>query len=186
MLTETRHIESLYSDPKATRVGDTLEIRVNEVTESSLSATTDLQRQSSLDLAVGGFLGLPSNRGIGNFLGSGNSFNPTIDSSYEHSQSSQGTTTRNGTMTAIIPAVVTKVYPNGNLEVKGEKIVTLNGEDQLMNITGRVRPVDINFDNTVDSTRIAHAEISIRGRGVLNDAIGVGWATRILGWVWPF
>ncbi len=176
----------MFTDAKARFVGDVITVVVSETAESSQSATTNTQKTTSLDLQTGRLLGLPSNLGIANFLGSNNGFSPNIDAQTSRSNNGQGTTTRNGTLTATISCIVTDVLPNGNMHIEGKRVVTVNAEDQIMILKGIVRPVDVNFDNTVNSSQVANAEITLVGRGVVADEQRVGWATRILSWVWPF
>jgi flagellar L-ring protein precursor FlgH len=45
-------------------------------------------------------------------------------------------------------------------------------------IQGIVRPVDIQPDNTVPSTKVADASISYGGQGALADANAKGWLSR--------
>ena len=53
-------------------------------------------------------------------------------------------------------------------------------------ISGVVRPIDIDQENSVKSSMVADAEIEFVGRGVLTDNQKQGWLSRFLGWVWPF
>ena len=56
----------------------------------------------------------------------------------------------------------------------------------LIQISGIIRPEDVQPNNTILSTRIAQAEISYSGTGALSDASKPGWVTRALFSVWPF
>jgi len=54
-------------------------------------------------------------------------------------------------------------------------------------LSGIVRPVDIEPDNTIASSKIADARIAYSGEGVLNDANRMGWLTRFFNSpYWPF
>lgn len=176
----------LFEDTKGKQLGDIITITVDENATSTQTATTSTKKSTTFDLSTGRLLGLPSNLGIGNLLGSGNAFNPNIDAKTSKSNDGQGTTTRKGNLTASISAVITEVLPSGNFRVEGKRVVTINNEDQILVIKGIVRPVDINFDNTISSKLIADAEITYVGKGIIADEQSVGWATRVLGWVWPF
>jgi flagellar L-ring protein precursor FlgH len=176
----------LAEDAKAKRVGDLLTIILNENINSSQTATTQSKKDASMGLQTGTLLGLPSNLGIQSLLGSGSGFNPNLDAKTSRSIDGQGTTTRKGILTGTISAMITEVFPNGNLRILGKRIVNVNSEEQVMIIKGIVRPADINFNNTVNSTQIAEADINYVGQGVLADDQRVGWGYKFLSWVWPF
>lgn len=177
---------TLFEDARGKQVGDIVTILVSETSTSSQTATTDTKKSSSLSLSVGKMLGLPSSLGLGSFLGSGNAFNPGIDGKNDSSNSGSGTTTRKGSLSATVSSIVVEVLPSGNLRVEGKRMVTINNEDQLLVLRGIIRPMDINYDNTVSSSLIANAEITYEGKGVISDKQNVGWAVRVLDWVWPF
>ena len=78
-----------------------------------------------------------------------------------------------------ITVSVHAVQPNGILEIRGEKWLTLNQGDEYIRLSGLVRADDIQNDNSVSSQRIADARISYAGRGALSDANAAGWLTRL-------
>ncbi|MCS6896884.1 MAG: flagellar basal body L-ring protein FlgH, partial [Nitrospira sp.] len=98
----------------------------------------------------------------------------------------KGATSRAGTLTGTISAIVTEVLPNGDLRIEGRREVTVNNEKQLMTISGVVRRVDVDTKNTVLSSAIADAKIEYSGLGVLDDVQHPGWFVRILDWIYPF
>ena len=82
---------------------------------------------------------------------------------------------------------VHKVYPNGYLLVKGEKLLELNEGSEVVRITGIVRPVDITPDNTILSNQIANAQIAYKGKGIVSDSSKAGWLTRFFySAIWPY
>ena len=83
----------------------------------------------------------------------------------------QGTTSRGTTLSTTVTAEVTAVLPNGNLVVKGQKDITVNGEKQVITIRGIVRPEDLSPVNSVPSNNVARMEILVNGKGVVNDAV---------------
>lgn len=176
----------IFSDAKAWNLGDVVTILVDENASSSQTAITETSRDSAIDFGIGRLFGLPSNLGIQNFLGMGNGFNPGLDASSRKSLSGQGTTSRDGTLTATITAIVKEILPNGNFRIEGRRSVTVNNEEQILILTGIIRPQDIQFDNTISSRLVADAAITFTGMGVIADEQRAGWATRIIGWVWPF
>ena len=85
-----------------------------------------------------------------------------------------------------VSAVVTHVTPEGNLIIDGERRVRINGEDDLLVVSGVVRPQDINSSNQVPSSSVANLRLALTGQGQVRDQQGFGWGERILSWVWPF
>jgi len=81
---------------------------------------------------------------------------------------------------------VAKVYPNGTLLVRGQKALTLNRGDEYVQISGLVRPADINPDNSVLSTRVADARITYTGRGDVQRASKPGWLSHFFSIISPF
>jgi len=176
----------LFEDTKARKVGDIVTVLLNETATSTQKASTDTSKSSSIDLQTNSVLGLPSNMGIQNFLGMGTGFNPAAKGSTTRANKGTGTTTREGSLTGTLAATIVAVNENGNFEIAGKRSVTINNEEQLMILTGIIRPSDVNYDNTINSSLIANAAISYSGEGVIADEQRVGWLMRALSYVWPF
>ena len=176
----------LFEDTKAKKVGDILTVVLNESATSTQSATTDTSKSSSTALSTTSVLGLPSDKGVKNFLGLGTGFDPSVSATNERSNKGSGTTTRSGTLTGTVSATIISINASGNFQIEGKRSVTINHEEQLMVLTGIVRPSDINYDNTIDSSLIADASITYSGDGVIAEEQRVGWLMRALSYVWPF
>lgn len=176
----------LFEDTKARKVGDLVTVVLNETATSTQTATTDTSKSSSIDLQTEAMLGLPSNMNVKNFLGMGTNFNPALKASTGKANKGSGTTTRSGSLTGTLSATIVAIDANGNFDIEGKRSVTVNNEEQLMVLTGTVRPSDINYDNTINSSLIANAAITYSGEGVIADEQRVGWMFRIISVIWPF
>ncbi|KMP10832.1 hypothetical protein UR09_03400 [Candidatus Nitromaritima sp. SCGC AAA799-A02] len=176
----------LFEDTKARKVGDIVTVVLNENATSTQTATTDTSKDSSINLDTNGVLGLPSNFNIQNFLGMGTQFDPNLNATTSKSTQGSGTTTRSGSLTGTVSATIIAINGNGNFEIKGTRSVTVNNEEQLMVLRGTIRPSDINFDNTINSSLVANASITYSGEGVIADEQKVGWLMRIVSLIWPF
>jgi flagellar L-ring protein precursor FlgH len=176
----------LFADTKAKQVGDIVTVQLEEEFQSSNSATTGVSKDSQIDLGVNTVLGMPNNFGMTNFLGLGNSFDPSVQAESSRSTNGSGTTTRGGSMTGTLAAIIKEELPNGMFRIEGRRTVTVNNEDQMMVLTGKIRRVDIGFANTISSQQIAEANIVYTGKGVISDEQNVGWLMRFFAWVWPF
>jgi flagellar L-ring protein precursor FlgH len=164
------------ADLRARNVGDIVTINIVESASASKNATTKTAKTTALDASWTGVLQNIS----GDLLGS------SVKAGFGNSFDGQGATTRNSTLNAYISAQVIQVLPSGNLAIQGSRQVQVNNENQIINIQGVIRPVDIDSTNQVLSTAIAEAKIELNGQGVVSDKQRVGWLTKILDWVWPF
>ncbi|MBI5374808.1 MAG: flagellar basal body L-ring protein FlgH [Candidatus Schekmanbacteria bacterium] len=174
---------NLFSDNKAGKVGDIITILVNENAEATKNATTKLNKDSSLDSSASALFGFEKAIQLRN-----PNFNPEALMSTKHKDQfdGSGTTTRSGDLKTTISARVIKVFSNGNFLISGSREITLNEEEQIIMLTGIIRPEDISQDNTVDSSKIADAKMTYTGKGVIAEKQHPGWMLRILAWIWPF
>lgn len=161
---------NLYGDGRAHRIGDILTVTLRENTSSQKSATTELDKTSSVTLTQPTVLGDNVN-----ILGKPLSFSASGPTT---AFDGEGTSDMSNNLTGNITVTVHDVLPNGVLLVKGEKWLTLNQGDEYIRISGLVRPQDISSDNTVESNKIADARIAYSGTGVVHDTNVMGWISR--------
>ena len=93
---------------------------------------------------------------------------------------------QNNSMNGTISVTVVRVFPNGNLEVKGERKLMYNSGTEYIRLAGVIRPEDISSTNTVSSTKVADAQISYTGTGDMNDSVTKGWLSRYFAYISPF
>lgn len=159
---------SLFADRKALKVGDLVTIIIVERTQASSSAQTTTGAKTNVGIGPGG--------GLLNFI-------PLVKVDGSDTFDSGGTTTRGGSLSAKLTAVVKEVQPNGILRIEGRQTIVVNGEEQEIVVSGLVRASDVSKDNTVMSTYVADATISYRGNGALGAKQEPGILTRILNWI---
>jgi flagellar L-ring protein precursor FlgH len=171
-------------DVRARFPGDLLTILVSEQSQGKKDASTEAKAQSSISASVEDFFGIPA--AAVHFLPKG--FNPSSIVKAETARDSKGdgTTSRDGTLTASITVTVVGIDTAGNLRVQGDKIITVNREEQYIVLSGMVRPEDIASDNTLQSARLADARIDYYGRGTVSDKQNVPLVHRAFDWIWPF
>ena len=168
----------LYEDRTARRVGDIVTITLDEETNASKDANTQLGRQYSYALPTPTLMGKPLV-----YNGTPVSFDVNSDQDFKGG----GSSSQSNALSGVITATVVRVKPNGNLVLQGQKKLTLNRGDEYVTLTGEVRPYDIGPDNTVPSTRVANARISYTGDGALADSSRAGWLSRLfMSVIWPF
>ncbi|WAO19608.1 flagellar basal body L-ring protein FlgH [Pseudomonas aeruginosa] len=176
--------QNLYDDRKAFRVGDIITITLNEKTQASKKANSDIQKDSKTKMGLTSLFG--SGMTTNNPIGGGDL---SLSAKYGGSRDAKGDSQagQSNSLTGSITVTVAEVLPNGILSVRGEKWMTLNTGNELVRIAGLVRADDIATDNTVSSTRVADARITYSGTGAFADASQPGWLDRFfLSPLWPF
>jgi flagellar L-ring protein precursor FlgH len=183
---------SLFDDRKAHRVGDIITITLNERTQASKNAGSQIKKDSSANIGLtslfGGGVSL-RNPGSGNILNPLTGDNLGLETGYSATRDTSGDSkaAQGNSLSGSITVTVAEVLPNGILSVRGEKWMTLNTGNELVRIAGLVRADDIATDNTVPSTRIADARITYSGTGAFADASQPGWLDRFfVSPLWPF
>ena len=105
------------------------------------------------------------------------------DLTVENKYKGDGTTQRGGSLRAEITARIVEVLHNGDYRLEGTRMVNVNGEKQLIEITGVCRARDIGADNTILSTYISDAQIAYNGSGIVTDTADPGIVTKVLNWL---
>lgn len=167
-LYEPQSFKSLTSDNKAYRVGDALTIQIFENSSATTSADTATRRKNDITASAQSAIdGGTARAGInvsGEFDGGGR-------------------TQRANRLLATVSVTVKEVLPNGDLRVAGEQLLTVNEEQQKVNLEGRVRPQDISEGNVVLSTRLADAQITYVGQGDVTERSKRGVWRQLLDWL---
>ncbi|WP_017446315.1 flagellar basal body L-ring protein FlgH [Gayadomonas joobiniege] len=169
---------NIYSDSKARRIGDIITVVLQENTSASKQAKAEYGKENEVNMQP--FAALGRNATIG-----GNPLSVGLNSETEFKGDSKAD--QSNSLSGQISVHVTRILPNGNLVVRGEKWLTLNTGDEYVRVTGTIRPEDILSDNTVASNRVANARIQYSGTGSFADANKQGWLSRFFysTW-WPF
>ena len=100
--------------------------------------------------------------------------------------SGSGKNSRNETFTTIISARIIKILKNGNYFIEGNRELLVNGEKQIIQISGVIRPYDIDQKNTIDSKYIADAKILYKTEGEIDRATKKPWGSKFVESIWPF
>ena len=110
-----------------------------------------------------------------------------LDLDSENSFDGAGGSEQSNSLKGDITVTVAAVYPNGNMLIKGEKVMHLNQGSEVIRISGIVRPADVTPKNTVFSTQIADVQITYAGDGAVADSNEQGWLARFFNSpLWPF
>ncbi len=171
--------DNLFSDDKAVEVGDIITIKVVENLSGSGSATSQAGRNTSVNLDFPAPVlmekKVPNKSPIAG-----------MQASSSNQFKGQGKTGRQANLIATITARVVKVYPNGNLFIVGKKILRINNDEQILRISGIVKPSYIQPDNSIYSYQISDMRVEYNGRGFIANQQEPGWLARFLIKIWPF
>jgi len=169
---------SLFEDAKARQVGDILTVVLTEQTRASKSAGNEVDKESSLSIDAPSVFGKQ-------LKALGNPLSASLDGG-TRAFKGESDASQNNSLSGSITVTVADVLPNGVMQVRGEKWMTLTSGDEYIRISGLVRPQDVSPDNSVVSTKLADARITYSGTGEFHDANTMGWLSKFFyGPLWP-
>ena len=165
---------SLFSDVKATQVGDIVTVMLVEQNSGQKSSDTNLNQSTAVNVGAPTFGG-SSRPNMGIAMDSANNFVGEAGSSQSNS------------LNGSIAVTVREVLPSGNLLVEGEKWMQINQGNEFIRLRGVVRPRDVGPNNVIYSTQVADARISYSGTGTQQNTNVAGWAAKLIfSPFWPF
>jgi flagellar L-ring protein precursor FlgH len=149
-------------DLRAGSPGDIVTIVVSDRASASATGGTNTKRDSS---------GANQITALAGALAAGNPLGRLIDFSNQRAIKSDGSTTRDTTLTTTISARVVAATLNGLLAIEGTKETVVNSERQTVVVRGLIRAADITPSNTILSDQISDLTLQVNGKGVVGDAI---------------
>jgi len=171
-----RQSDAWFGRGRNYQVGDVITILLDENTKSLRTQNAAVSREGKTTL--------PS--GLNTQLGK-NPFLTGIDlTNNKASSTGTGTADQLATLTGSVAVTVVEILANGNLMVRGEKKLGLAEGTEVIQVSGVIRPEDVGPNSTVQSRRLANAQIAYRGSGDLANATRAGWGTTLLHKFWPF
>ena len=159
------------------QVGDVITVVLNESANATRNQSNVLSRDSKNTAITPAFTA-----GVSNALSNTGLGLPGLAISSD----GKGIAGQGQTLTGSISVTIIEVFSNGNIAVRGEKLLTLNEGSEVILVSGIVRVDDIGPDGTVQSRRLSNAQIAYRGSGEGADASRSSWGTRALYKYWPF
>ena len=115
-----------------------------------------------------------------------NSLGPKLGAGATSAFAGDGAATQSNSFTGMLSVSVIRVFENGNLEVAGQKRLTLNNGNEYVRARGIIRSEDISAGNLISSTKLADAEITYTGAGDVADTGRTGWASKLIMMALPF
>ena len=160
------------TDRRASKVGDLLTVALSEnfSASKSQSAKSAKNGTTSFDFPR---------------ITTADADDTLFDSKLAKSFDGSGSADQTNSLRGEISVTVTKVFSNGNMEILGQKKLTLNNGDEYIRLVGIIRPEDVDSRNIVPSSRIANAKISYTGAGDIADTSKKGWFSKLVDAVTP-
>jgi flagellar L-ring protein precursor FlgH len=163
--------QSWLSDRRDYHLGDIVTVLVDEYTLTSLdkevNATENRQRTLGLGMSTP-----TSNKSFG------------INSNNGNQSRNSGLDARTNRLTTDMSARVVAIGPNGVMQLKGTKMIKVEESKVNLTLTGWVRVQDVAPDNSIQSYRMADADLDYQAEGPLGKAKS-GIIGRLLGAFWP-
>jgi len=177
----------LFSDHKAMHVSDIVTVVISETAKSSNTGSKQLSEADNSTLGGGLFSSTGANAAVNSKVAKLNGFtnlgyNSTSNSSYKGS----GSATKDASFTTTISARIVKVLKNGNYYISGKREILIDNQKQIIQLSGVIRPYDIDQYNKINSNKISDAKILYKTEGDIDRATQQGWGTKIVQSIWPF
>jgi flagellar L-ring protein precursor FlgH len=160
------------------RVGDIITVLLNESTQAARTLNNETSREATTDVVPNGLTNRLS--GLNSVLGG------LKTDGGKTTNVGKGTADQQASLTGSIAATVVEVQANGNLVIRGEKQLSMSEGGEVIQVSGVIRPDDVSAISTVQSRRLANAQIAYRAAGDLANATRAGWGTSAIWKYWPF
>ncbi len=174
-----RRTRQVYADDTAKGVGDSVTIVIEEESKIENETTRSLDKSNSRSAEASGSVDL------GNMVSwlEGRIWKlPNVDVSHEAGNKFDGKATLDSDrkVTDRFTVTVEDVLPNGNLVVVGKREREVDGDNQVVQASGIIRPSDVAFDNTVSSKKVAEFKLVYKAVGRESKFTKPGWLAQIL------
>jgi len=167
------------TDQRARRIGDILTVSFNETYAATKAQTASSSKTDAFGVT------LPT--ALPNILTGGFDKDPAgLNAGTTRSFAGAGNAVQSNSFSGLLSVTVIRVFDNGNMEVQGQKELTLNNGNEYVRLRGVVRPEDISANNIVSSDRLADAQIRYTGSGHLADSSQPGWLSQLMRTISPF
>ena len=178
----------LFSDHKAMHVNDIVTVVISEAATSSNTGSRALSKSDNTSLGGGLFSSTgAANSTMTNGIGAVNGYTDVgYQSSSTNAFSGQGSATKDASFTTTVSARVIKVLKNGNYYIAGSREILIDDQKQLVQISGVIRPYDIDQYNKINSAQMSDAKILYKTEGDVDRATKQGWGTKLVQAIWPF
>ena len=177
----------LFSDHKAMHVNDIVTVVISETARSSNSVDKSLSENDTSALGGGTFTAGGTNPAVSAYANAANGLtNVGFQANSTSAYTGKGASNKNASFTTTVSARVVKVLENGNYFISGRREIMIDDEKQIIQISGVIRPYDIDQNNNINSAQMSDAKILYNSEGDLDRATKQGWGTKLVQAIWPF
>ncbi|PHQ90677.1 MAG: flagellar basal body L-ring protein FlgH [Sulfurimonas sp.] len=177
----------LFSDHKAMHVNDIVRVVISETAKSSSVAAKSLTEEDISALGGGTFTAAGTSQTLNKYTNKLNNLaNIGFSANSSSSFAGSGSASKDASFTTTVSARIVKVLKNGNYFISGKRELLIDKQKQIIQISGVIRPYDIDQNNKIDSAQMSEAKISYVTEGDVNRATEQGWGTKIVQAIWPF
>ncbi len=177
----------LFSDHKAMHVNDIVRVVISENAQSSNTGSKSLSKDDSSTLGAGTFVAGVTDSKLGKYTNKLNRLSDIgFSASSESAYTGQGSSTKDASFATTVSARIVKVLQNGNYFIAGRREILVDEQKQIIQISGVIRPYDIDQYNKIDSVQMSEAKILYKTEGDVDRATKQGWGTKVIQAIWPF
>ncbi len=177
----------LFSDHKAMHVNDIVTVVISETVKSSNTASKALTEADTLGLNGGLFTSTGQNSAVNSAVNKLNGLaNIGFSAGSNSDYAGSGTATKDASFTTTVSARIVKVMANGNYFITGRREIMVDSEKQIMQLSGVIRPYDIDQNNQINSAKISDAKIMYVNQGDIDRSVNQGWGSKLVHAIWPF
>lgn len=177
----------LFSDHKAMHVNDIVTVVISETATSSNKASKALSEADALGLGGGVFTSAGQNSAVNSAVSKLNgAANIGFTGGSTSSYSGSGAATKNASFTTTVSARIVKVMSNGNYFIVGRREIMVDDQKQIMQLSGVIRPYDIDQNNQINSAKVSDAKILYANEGDVDRSVNRGWGSKLIETIWPF
>ena len=180
----TSQRSSLLGDHRAGSRGDILTVVVEIDDQAQFANSTDRSRGGSETMGMPSLFGIPQRLDANSPAGATSA--SLVATNSNSTFSGDGAVARNEKVTLRLAVTVVEELPNGVLRIEGQQEVRVNNELRQLVISGYVRPDDISRQNEITYDKIAQAQISYGGRGLITDAQQPRYGQQLVDQLVPF
>ncbi len=181
---------SLFADKKDLQVGDIIQIVISE--DLTSKSTNKRELSSTRDNSLGGGLFGATGTNVlgGTASGYANKLNSNLGVGFSTNSDSSDKgsvkTSLDETFDTTVSAIIEETYENGNYYIKGRKEMLVEGQKQVIIVSGVIRPYDITSDNSINSSQVADLKLLYDKDGTEAEILETPWGLKLIRKIWPF
>jgi flagellar L-ring protein precursor FlgH len=167
------------------KVGDTITIIIDENLSAAQSGSTRADKSSDFNFSGTEKADSSLSSTGGNARSQTDKHQSSLGVNFagKNAYSGTGKTTRATSVRTNITATIIDVQPNGSIFVLGQRQIKVNDEVEQLEVSGIISPDKISDTDTVYSTQLANAKITIKGAGTVSSPQQPGVMSKMFGWL---